>query len=400
MQKKLLLLGGSRYLLPVIKKAHDLGAYVITCDYLPDNFAHKFSDEYHNVSIIDKDAVLSLAQELKIDGIMSFACDPGVVTAAYVAEKMNLPGIPYKSACILQNKNLFRTFLAENGFNCPFHKSYKTYEEALNESNDLPYPVIVKPTDSAGSKGVSRVDSATELNNALDFAFDNSISGEVIVEKFLEKVGSSSDTDCFSINNNLVYASFDCQLFDLNAPNPYTPAGYLWPSNMSAESQEYLYGEIQRLIRLLNLGTSIYNVETRQCTDGKSYIMELSPRGGGNRLSEVLEMATNQSLIENNIRFALNLELNEMTMPQYNSYWGEVIIHSNTKGKFVGIDISEEIRDKIVVQEDLWIEPGDVIDNFTGANQAIGTLIIKCDTYKDVYKNIVNNANWLKVIVE
>ena len=107
MQKKLLLLGGSRYLLPVIKKAHDLGAYVITCDYLPDNFAHKFSDEYHNVSIIDKDAVLRLAQELKIDGIMSFACDPGVVTAAYVAEKMNLPGIPYKSACILQNKNLF-----------------------------------------------------------------------------------------------------------------------------------------------------------------------------------------------------------------------------------------------------------------------------------------------------
>lgn len=86
-QKKLLLLGGLRYLIPVIEAAHKEGYYVITCDYLPDNIAHKYSDEYHNVSIIDKEAVLKLAQELQIDGIMSFAVDPGVVTAAYVQER-------------------------------------------------------------------------------------------------------------------------------------------------------------------------------------------------------------------------------------------------------------------------------------------------------------------------
>ena len=102
--KKVLLLGGSRYLRPVIKACHELGYYAITCDYLEDNYAHKFSDEYHNVSIIDKDAVLELAKELKVDGVMSFACDPGVTTAAYVAEKLGLPTHPYKSVEILQNK--------------------------------------------------------------------------------------------------------------------------------------------------------------------------------------------------------------------------------------------------------------------------------------------------------
>ena len=70
-QKKLMLLGGLRYLLPVIEAAHKLGIYVITCDYLPDNIAHKYSDEYHNVSIVDKDAVLELARKLQIDGIIS-----------------------------------------------------------------------------------------------------------------------------------------------------------------------------------------------------------------------------------------------------------------------------------------------------------------------------------------
>ena len=90
-QKKLLLLGGLRYLFPVIEEAHRLGIYVITADYLPNNIAHQYSDEYVNVSIIDKDAVLKVAREKEIDGIMSFAVDPGVVTAAYVAENMGLP---------------------------------------------------------------------------------------------------------------------------------------------------------------------------------------------------------------------------------------------------------------------------------------------------------------------
>ena len=88
-RKKLMLLGGLRYLLPVIKTAHEEGYYVITADYLPNNIAHKFSDEYCNVSIVDKDAVLKEAQRLDIDGIMSFACDPGVIAASYVQNKMS-----------------------------------------------------------------------------------------------------------------------------------------------------------------------------------------------------------------------------------------------------------------------------------------------------------------------
>ncbi len=89
--QRLMVLGGSRYALPVIKATHDLGIYAITVDYLPNNIAHKYSDEYCNISIVDKEATLKVAQERKIDGITSFACESGVVTAAYVAEKMGLP---------------------------------------------------------------------------------------------------------------------------------------------------------------------------------------------------------------------------------------------------------------------------------------------------------------------
>ena len=95
--KKLLLLGGSRYLLPAIKVAHEMGVYVITADYMPDNFAHRYSDEYRNISIVDQNAVLSLAKAQKVDGILSYATDPGVVSAAYAAERLGLPTSPYAS---------------------------------------------------------------------------------------------------------------------------------------------------------------------------------------------------------------------------------------------------------------------------------------------------------------
>ena len=112
MSKKLLVLGGSRYVLPVIEVAHQLDCELVTCDYLPGNVAHRYSDGYRNVSIVDKDAVLATAEELRVDGIMSFAADPGVVSASYAAEKLGLPFQgSHEAVCVLQDKKRFRSFL-------------------------------------------------------------------------------------------------------------------------------------------------------------------------------------------------------------------------------------------------------------------------------------------------
>ena len=252
--KKLMLLGGMRYLIPVIEAAHKLGIYVITCDYIPNNIAHKYSDEYHNVSIIDKDEVLKLAKTLKIDGIMSFACDPGVITAAYVAEKLNLPSCgPYKSVEILQNKGKFRKFLSDNGFNVPIAKSYNNIDDAINDINIFNWPIIVKPTDSAGSKGVTRVDNKEDLRRSIEYALSFSHNNEFIIEDFLEKVGDSSDCDSFSIDGELKFVSFSAQKFDKKCKNQYTPAAYKWPATISLKHQLELKNEIQRLLKLLNM---------------------------------------------------------------------------------------------------------------------------------------------------
>ena len=380
--KKILLLGGSRYLIPVINKIHELGHYAITCDYLPNNIAHKYSDEYHNVSIIDKDKVLKLAQELKIDGIMSFACDPGVTTAAYVAEKMKLPSSgPY------------------NNFNVPVAKEYTDIETALNDIDMFNWPVIVKPTDSAGSKGVTKVEEKDKLEDAINYALKFSHSNEFIIEDFLEKVGDSSDCDSFSIDGKLKFVSFSAQKFDENCENPYTPAAYTWPASISRENQEELTNEIQRLLSLLNMKSSIYNIETRECTNGKSYIMECSPRGGGNRLAEMVRYITGVDMITNIVKVALGMEPDAIEQQEIKDNWAEIILHSEREGTFEKLWISDEISSNIV-ENDLWIEEGTKVGGFSGANEAIGTIVLKFDNHKRMDEVLNNQENYIKVILK
>lgn len=400
MAKKLMLLGGIRYLLPVIKAAHEQGYYVITADYIPNNIAHHYSDEYVNVSIIDEEAVLKAAQEKQIDGIMSFGVDPGVVSASYVQEKMGLPSFgPYESVCILQNKDRFRAFLTQNGFNVPKAKGYSNLSDALADADKFDYPVIVKPTDLAGSKGVSRVDDKQHLKTAAEYALNKSLSGKIIIEDFIEKQGCSSDTDSFSEDGKLKFVSFNAQRFDAKAANPYTPAAYSWPSTFTKEQETYLTSEIQRLLSLLEMKTNIYNIETRIGTNGKPYIMELTPRGGGNRLCEMLHYATGVDMITAMTRYIVGDSVPIIEQKPYDGHWAEVILHADKSGIFDHLDIASDLPAE-VVEEDLWVKKGEKVHSFEGANDAIGTLVLKFENENEMVNALENISSWMNVIVK
>ena len=331
---------------------------------------------------------------------MSFAVDPGVVSAAYVAEKLGLPFAgSYESVKILQNKDLFRQFLTENGFNVPVSGGYSTYEEAFSDLKRFTFPIIVKPTDSAGSKGVTRVDRPEDLKQAFSLALQNSISGRVIIEEFIEKTGCSSDTDSFSVDGQLKVVTFSAQRFDDEAANPYTPSAFSWPATFSDEQQLYLASELQRLISLLNLGTSIYNIETRIGVNGKAYIMEVSPRGGGNRLAEVVRYGTGVDMIGAYVRAAVGDPVGELGTANFNGYWAEVILHADKVGIFERIEISPQYKENIY-EEDLWVKVGDHVKSFNGANDAIGTLILRFPNQENMEKAISNVSEWCRIIVK
>lgn len=401
MPKKLLVLGGSRYVLPVIEAAHQLDCEVVTCDYLPGNVAHRYSDGYRNVSIVDKDAVLATAEELRVDGIMSFAADPGVVSASYAAEKLGLPFQgSHEAVCVLQDKKRFRSFLRSNGFNCPEVHVFSSAADALSAADGITYPVIAKPTDSAGSKGCSRVDGPSELANAVEYALSFSSGGACIVEQFLEKASPSSDADAFAIGGKFECVSFTSQLFDDIAPNPYTPAAYAMPAAMPQWAQSELVSELQRLSDLLQLRDGVFNVETRLATDGKPYIMEVSPRGGGNRLSEMLRYASGVDLVRASVQAALGEAAEDVRMPEYDGCWYQLMLHSSNGGVFRGVEYAPGFREAHVAEEQFWVDEGSKVEGFSSANFAFGSVMMRFDSGADLERFRVREGRFVKTVVD
>lgn len=396
--KRLLILGGDHFTIPVVEAAHKQGYHVITCDYLPNNVAHSYSDEYINFSTTDKEGILAWARKSPIDGILTFT-DSGVVTTAYVQHHLGLPQIgPLESVEIMQNKARFRRFLADNGFKVPKAKGYVSFDDAFKDAGCFKWPVIVKPVDSAGSKGVSKIVELEQLKDAVDFALYYSISKEFIIEEFIEKEGCSSDSDCFSVDGQFKFISFSAQRFDEEARGTFTPAAYSWPSSMSSWAKAKLSSELQRLISLLGMKTTIYNIETRVGTDGIPYIMEVTPRGGGNRLAEMLRYATGVDMITAAVRAAVGDSVHDIEQRPFDGFWAEIIVHASDSGTLDGVVIDETLESN-VVEKDLWYKKGDEVKVFASARDAIGTLVLKFRTEEELEKAITCQRDWLKVVV-
>lgn len=223
--KKILLLGGSAQQVVAIQTAKKLGYYTILCDYLDDNPGQYCADKFYLASTTDKELILEIAKKESIDGILAYASDPAAPTAAYVAEQLGLPTNPYHSVDILCNKDKFREFLAENGFDCPVSKSYTDATAAKADKDTFEFPIIMKPVDSSGSKGVTILHSSDNYDEAVDFAFSFSRSKRIIIEKFIiRKHKYTIGGDIFIDNGQVIlWGLMNC--FRDHSPNPLVPGG-------------------------------------------------------------------------------------------------------------------------------------------------------------------------------
>lgn len=397
--KKLLLLGGTYTLLPIIKCAHKYGWHVITMDYLPGNLAHQYSDEFADVNVMDKEAVLDYAQTKQINAISSFGCDAGAVSAAYVAEKMNLHYVcSYEAAKILQDKAAFRTFLRDHSFNVPKAVGCSSLEEAVKSIQDFNWPVIVKPVDSAGSKGVTRCDKMEDLPQAIFCALENGHSGSFIIEEFLEKEGPSSGSETFAVDGIAAFNGIYDQFFDPKAPNPYVPAAECWPSSHSKQIQDDLYSEVNRLFSLLKIKTGLFNIEWR-VSKGKPYLMEVTPRAGGNKLAEMLSIATDVDVIDLETRQILGMPLPKVHQPNYKGFFANLVLHANRTGSFDHIEYSSSYREEHLIEEDLWVQKGEHVDSWSGGNRSIGILFLRFSTHDEMMFMLNDVDKYVKVIV-
>lgn len=397
MTKRILFLGASYFQIPPIRYAQQQGYHVITADYLPANPGHKYADEYHNVNATDLDAVLDLSEQLNIDAIVAYASDPCAPTAAYVAENLNLPGNPYESVQTLVRKDLFRDFLQKNKFQTPRAVQATMLTELECKIRDLNFPLVIKPVDSSGSKGVSVINTLENLPDAFAHAYNFSRTKAVIAEEYVEMDGYQIAGDGFVMDGNLVFRCFANEHFDYSC-NGLVPIGESFPYTENADVQQQVHDEVQRVLDLLNMKTGALNFDVRIDPAGNVQLMEIGPRNGGNLIPEVIRYITGVDMIKYSVEAALGNDCSGLQQTVPKGFYASYIMHAQSDGIIDRFEYSDEIK-PCIVEEVRWFKEGDTVNKFKGSNCTLGTQILKFDTQEQMLHMMDNMNAFQKVVL-
>lgn len=402
-KKSILLLGGSRHQVPAIESAKRLGYRTVLCDYLPDNPGQYVADVFYQESTTDRGLILEIARRENIDGVLSFGSDVAAPTASYVAEAMGLPCNPLKSVEILSEKYLFRPYLAENGFNCPKSLSLpatSTAEDVLEAAKSLCLPILLKPTDSSGSRGISVLDDLSEghLSEALTYAHEFSRNGILELEEFIEYgfpylIGG----DIFVAEGKVKFWGLMSCLRDTELA-ALVPVGKAYPSGLSKSQVASLQEEVQKLVTSLNLSFGEMNLEVIMGADDKPYIVELGGRAGGNMIPLQLQDISGIDLVEASIRYAMGDGPVDVSFDDGGKVITTSVLHARESGAFECVEYAPSIQPH-VYREMVYVEPGDHVEKLNYGAKAIGVVFLRFDSQEEMQTVLRDINEMIKVKV-
>jgi len=392
--KTILILGGSEFQVPLIQAAKQLGLYVITCDYLPDNPGHALADKYLNVSTTDKDAVLQVAIDHKIDSIATFASDPAIPTIGYVVEHLGLPGISARAAESFSHKSLFRQVLKQAGLKTPSFYLTESASIPLGLHDKKPY--IVKPVDSSGSKGV-RLSTGTQSNivECIKYALSFSRSHRCIIEEYLE--GPQVHGDGFLQDGKLIAGYFGDQYFYTQSDS-FIPISTRWPT-VHADIHQQLKRQLEQLAAHTGYLNGPINVEARLNRDNELYLIEVGARNGGNFVPLLQQRLTGFDYVDAVLKTSLGQQVMhdescQQTQRKIGAYY---VLHAQTDGIFAGIKIDSSLEPYIFYKK-LFKEKGEAVQQYCGSHTSIGVLLLAFPTVESRDQQMDEIADLVKVL--
>lgn len=401
-KRSILLLGGSRQQVVAIEAAKRLGYRTVLCDYLPDNPGRLVADSFHLVSTTDREAVLEVARAEGVSGALSYASDPAAPTAAYVAEELGLPTNPLWAVEAMSEKHRFRAFLEESGLPCPRSASFaagEAAEEAERRLSRLRLPVVVKPTDSSGSKGVAILDSLDGIHDAIARASSFSRNGVLIAEEYIERdfphvVGG----DIFVVGGEVRFWGIMSCLRD-DGLGGLVPVGEFLPSGLSDGDFGSVKAVLRRLVRALGIRFGELNVEVIVGRDDSPYVLELGARAGGNMIPVQLSDASGVDLAAAGVLCAMGEDPGPLDWEPAGEALATYVLHSGSPGAFKGLAIDPAIE-RHVYRTEMYVSEGDSVEPFDGADKALGIVFLRFDDERQMAETLGCIGSLVSPIVE
>ena len=394
--KRLMILGAGLFQTAAIRKAAELGCYVITVDYIPSNLGHSYGHQYLNCSVTDKESVLRAATDLNIEGICTFSSDVAVPTVAYVSEQLGLPGTSSSVAETMTTKHLFRKFLKDARISCPAFISGDVFASIATEIHHLRPPILFKPVDTSGSRGLTRIDQIGLQSCEAAFlkAQDFARSRTVCVEEFVP--GIEVGGDAIVVDGRVVFIAITHKHL-----NGFVVTGHSLPTNISTHDQARVINHIETICKAMRFDTGPLNFDVI-VSENSVTMLEMSPRNGGNGISAVIERATGVDVEQAAILLSLGENPIFPDSSEVNKFVGSFVFGSPKKGILQNFTPADTLMREIPEISDVFYvkKHGDYIESFEHNGNFIGLVLFTTNSATDYDRLCRRIIGALKLVIE
>ena len=394
-QKKLLLLGGSHAEIPLIQAAHELGWFVITTGNNRDGLGHPYADKTVFADFSDKDAMLELAKSEDVQAVCSGCNDFALLSTVYVCEKMGLPG--HDS---LHHKDKYRALAKRLGIPTPQAITVKVAEKCSSEMREdfnaaiaqLTFPIIVKPVDLTGGKGIHRAANIEEAHAAYKDACSRTRQDHIVVEEFVQ--GTNHGFSAMLVKGKVAFAFADNEQYYLNK---YMVSGANTPSTTNAAGLAKLRDYSERIARDLHLVDGILHIQYIERADGTPVIIEICRRPPGDLYIKFVKYATGIDYPKFIVMAETGMDISGIADIPTQGFWLRHCIMADREGIVRDVTFAPEIQ-KNIVEKFLWYKPGEQITD--KLLYKAGIVFFKFDTLAEMQGKTARMTELAKIIVE
>lgn len=391
-KEKLLVVGGGYADIPLILSAKKLGYHVISSGNRPGELGHKYSDEYQLADFSDPDAILQLAERSKVSAICACCNDFSALSAAYAAEQLGLPGHdPYSVSQIIHHKDLYRKFALEHGIATPKAMGFINKKDALDGIKTIPFPIIIKPVDLTGGKGMSTIREMGEAEAAIEKAFSISRAKRIVVEEFIG--GSRHGFSAFLVDGRIVFFFSDNEHYFLN---PYLVSAASVPSIVSPIVEQKLCSVSEKIAALLSLKTGIFHIQFILRGE-EPIIIEICRRAPGDLYIKLVEHATGVDYPAWIVKASAGLDCSGLTHAEPTGFFTRHCVMSAAEGKIKDIVFDPEIERNIIDQF-MWWKQGDLISDILTTK--FGIVFLQFQSLDEMMKKTERMQELIRVVTE
>lgn len=377
MQKKILIIGAGEMQVPIIHKAKKLGLYVLTVDKNIDAVGNKYADIALEIDTIDRDRILEAAVKYEIDAILTTSDYP-VKVVAFISQKINLHGPSIGATEIATNKYLLRKKLQNSNIVVPLFWNLRSENDIIRQKNEYNYPLIIKPVDSSASRGVRKINCFDELVEGYREAKKFSLSGEVVLEEYIE--GNEYSIESLTQNGKTFIIAITEKQTNGSGGEYFVEDRHIIPALLTEKDEIAIKEMVECAVSSIGLDNSASHTEIKLSKKGP-IIIEIGARLGGDYItSDLVHIATGVDMLKNACLLALGEKIQiQKTQKLFSGI--QFINSENYKAATKKIEIISNRKDYVRSEIKEYQNK-----KLTNSLDRLGYFICKSETRKGLYE--------------